>query len=121
MKNFNSINERSIFVLEKIKIIIQIDSCINSSSYDFISTFLFFFQKKIREQSFKEEEIKKILDNILEIINKSFSFLEETFESSKIYSLSLILQILIINPNLDTKILEYLILQSFESFKFKRR
>ena len=118
MKNFKSINERSIFVLEKIKIIIQIDSCINSSSYDFISTFLFFFQKKIREQSFKEEEIKKILNNILEIINKSFSFLEETFESSKIYSLSLILQILIINPNLDTKILEYLILQSFESFKF---
>jgi hypothetical protein len=48
----------------------------------------------------------------------SFSFGNDTLETSKIYALLLTLQILNLNPNLKEDILGYLIIQSLNSFEY---
>ena len=83
MKNFKSINERSIFVLEKIKIIIQIDSCINSSSFKrtinkfkknienkYLNDYTFLIDQYAKNNNIlKENERKYIYDYLQHCVN----------------------------------------------------
>ena len=114
IKCFDGINERSILVLNNINNILIKDSCMSQSSYNFVSTFLSYIQKNKSNNAINEMEL---LNTILEIIRKSFSFEEETFKSSNIYALLLTLQILDMNPNLNHDIFQYLILKSYSSFE----
>ena len=86
----------------------------SQSCYNFVSTFLSHIQKNKSNNAINEKEL---LDTILELIKKSFSFEEETFKSSNIYALLLTLQILDMNPNLNQDIFEYLILKSYNNFE----
>lgn len=72
-------------------------------------------QKNISEQPLDQEEL---FNEILDIIKMSFSFGNDTLETSKIYALLLTLQILNLNPNLKEDILGYLIIQSLNSFEY---
>ena len=111
---FDGINERSILVLNNLNNILIKDSCMSQSCYNFVSTFLSHIQKNKSNNAINEKEL---LDTILELIRKSFSFEEETFKSSNIYALLLTLQILDMNPNLNQDIFEYLILKSYNNFE----
>ena len=114
IKCFDGINERSILVLNNINNILIKDSCMSQSSYNFVSTFLSHIQKNKSKSAINEREL---LNTIIELIRKSFSFEEETFKSSNIFALLLTLQILDINPNLNTDIFAYLILKSYNCFE----
>ena len=114
IKALNGINERSALVLKNIKLILDIEKTTSSISYSFTSTFLLNMQKDISNQPLDKNELIK---EILIIIEKSFSFVEETNNESKINALLLTLQILNLNPNLPEDIYSFLIVKSFESFE----
>ena len=115
IKSFNGINERSALVLKNIKVILDKEQTTSSISYNFVSTFLLNIQNNISEEPLDQAEL---FNEILIIIKKSFSFEDETFESSKIYALLLTLQILNLNPNLSEEVLDFLINQSLNSFEY---
>lgn len=115
IKAFNGINERSALVLKNIKLILEKEKTTSSISFSFVSTFLLNIQKNISEQPLDQEEL---FNEILDIIKMSFSFGNDTLETSKIYALLLTLQILNLNPNLKEDILGYLIIQSLNSFEY---
>ena len=115
IKAFNGINERSSLVLKSIKTIIEQEKSTSSISYNYVSTFLSYIQKNISDKPLDQADL---FNEILIIIKKSFTFNEETYESSKTYALLLTLQILNLNPNLNEKILSFLILQSLNSFEY---
>ena len=116
IKALNGINERSALVLKNIKLILDKEQTTSTISFNFVSTFLLYIQKNISEEPLDQADL---FNEILIIIKKSFSFIEETYETSKIYGLLLTLQILNLNPNFSTDILDYLINQSLDSFSFK--
>ena len=115
IKSFNGINERSALVLKNIKVILDKEQTTSSITYNFVSTFLLNIQNNISEEPLDQAEL---FNEILIIIKKSFSFEDETFESSKIYALLLTLQILNLNPNLSEEVLDFLINQSLNSFEY---
>jgi len=115
VKAFKGINERSALVLKNIKLILEKEKTTSSISFSFVSTFLLNIQKNISEQPLDQEEL---FNEILDIIKMSFSFGNDTLETSKIYALLLTLQILNLNPNLKEDILGYLITQSLNSFEY---
>ena len=114
IKAFNGINERSSLVLKNLKLIIDEEKSISPIAFNFASTFLLYIQKNISDQPLDQSELFK---EILQIIQKSFSFTDETYESSKISALLLTLQILNLNPNLPEEILKFLFLQSLSCFE----
>ena len=115
IKAFNGINERSSLVLKSIKTIIDQEKSTSTSSFNFVSTFLSYIQKNISNKPLDQTDL---FNEILIIIKKSFSFKDETYESSKVSALLLTLQILNLNPNLPEKILSFLIIQSLNSFEY---
>ena len=114
IKTFEGINERSILILKNISNILDKDFCMSQCCYNFISTFLSNIQKNKSKSAINEIELLNI---IIELIRKSFSFQDETFKSSNIYALLLTLQILDLNPNLNQDIYKYLILKSYKCFE----
>ena len=115
IKSFNGINERSALVLKNIKLILDKEKSTSSITFNFVSTFLSNIQRNISEEPLDQAEL---FNEILIIIKKSFSFEDETYESSKIYALLLTLQILNLNPNLSEEVLNFLINQSLNSFEY---
>ena len=114
IKAFNGINERSALVLKNIKLILEKEKTTSSISFSFVSTFLLNIQKNISEQPLDQGEL---FSEILDIIKMSFSFSNDTLETSKIYALLLTLQILNLNPNLNEEIIGYLLTKSLDSFE----
>ena len=114
IKAFNGINERSSLVLKNLKLIIDEEKSISPIAFNFASTFLLYIQKNISDHPLDQSELFK---EILQIIQKSFSFTDETYESSKISALLLTLQILNLNPNLPEEILKFLFMQSLSCFE----
>ena len=115
IKVLNGINERSALVLKNIKLILDKEQSTSNITFSFVSTFLLNIQKNISEEPLDQTELFK---EILNIIKKSFSFVEETYETSKVYGLLLTLQILNLNPNFPEDILDFLINQSLNSFEY---
>ena len=115
IKALKGINERSALVLKNIKNILDIEKTTSSISFDFTSTFLDYIQKNISDDPLDQAQLFK---EILIIIEKSFSFKDDTYQSSKKFALLLTLQILNLNPNLPENILDFLILQSMNSFHY---
>ena len=115
IKTLNGINERSALVLKNIKLILDKEKSTSTITFNFVSTFLLNIQKNISEKALDQTELFK---EILNIIKKSFSFEEETYETSKVYGLLLTLQILNLNPNFSEDILDFLINQSLSSFEY---
>ena len=115
IKCFDRINDRSILVLKLINIILEKDSCISTTCFNFVSTFLIYMKKNKSEQSINETEL---YTDVLEIIKKGFSFKEETFKTSIIHALLLTLHFLNLNTNLNKELFEYLILKSLDCFEF---
>ena len=114
IKSLDGINEESALVLKNIKTILDKDSTVSNHCYNFVSTFLSYIQKNISDKPLNQEEL---FMDILEIIKKGFSFKEETLKTSKTYSLLLTLQVLSLNPNLNSEVFQYLIIQSLDSFE----
>jgi hypothetical protein len=98
-----------------INIILEKDSCISTSCYNFVATFLIYMKKNISGQYINETELFNV---ILEIIKKSFTFKEETFKTSIIHALLLTFHFLNINQNLNKDDFEYLIIKSLDCFEF---
>ena len=115
IKALNGINERSALVLKNIKLILDKEQSTSNITFSFVSTFLLNIQKNISEKPLDQTELFK---EILNIIKKSFSFVQETYETSKVYGLLLTLQILNLNPNFSEDILDFLINQSLNSFEY---
>ena len=115
IKALNGINERSALVLKNIKLILDKEQSTSNITFSFVSTFLLNIQKNISEEPLDQTELFK---EILNIIKKSFSFVKETYETSKVYGLLLTLQILNLNPNFSEDILDFLINQSLNSFEY---
>jgi hypothetical protein len=115
IKVLKGINERSALVLKNIKNILDCEKTTSSISFNFTSTFLYYIQKNVSDEPLDQTQL---FHEILIIIQKSFSFIDDSNKSSKIYALLLTLQILNLNPNLPENILNYLIYQSINSFQF---
>ena len=113
IKILNGINERSALVLKCMKMILEKEKTTNEICFNFVSTFLLNFQKNISDQPLDQAEL---FNEILNIINISFSFVEETFENSKINALLLSLEVINLNPNFSEDILKNLIIQSLNNF-----
>ena len=114
IKNIQGINEESSLILRSIKSIVEKDETLSGVCFSYISTFLNYIQNNISEKPLNQQEL---FAEILEVIKKGFLIKAETLKTSKINSLLLTLQILSLNPNLNTEIFEYLILQSLNSFE----
>ena len=114
MKGFNYIDERSVLVLNNIKVIIDLENCFSIIEYNFVQTFL----EKINlgGNLDKAEFIKEIIL----IIKQCFSLPNDgTNDSSKIFALLLIMQILInMNQILSQENYIYLINESLNSYQF---
>ena len=113
-KNIQGINEESSLILRSIKSIVEKDETLSGVCFSYISTFLNYIQNNISEKPLNQQEL---FAEILEVIKKGFLIKAETLKTSKINSLLLTLQILSLNPNLNTEIFEYLILQTHNSFE----
>jgi hypothetical protein len=111
----DGINERSALVLKSIKLILEEEKTTSKITFSFTSTFLFYIQKNRAEEPLDQAELFK---EILLIVNKSFSFNEDTIETSKIYALLLTLQILNLNLNLPEDVYALLINKSLSSFEY---
>ena len=116
IKALNGINERSVLVLKNIKLILDSEEIISSISYTFTSTFLSYINKNISDYPL---DVNDLVKEILIIIEKSFSFKNDFYATSKIYALLLTLQILNLNPNLPENFFSFLIINSLESFENK--
>ena len=114
IKALNGINERSAMVLKNIKLILAKENTTNEICFNFVSTFLLNIQKNISEEPLDQQEL---FNEILNIIDMSFSFVDETLENSKIYALLLSLEILNLDPNLSEVVYDNLITKSLNSFE----
>ena len=115
IKCLDGINERSALVLKNIKLILEVEKTTSKISFSFASTFLLYIQKIKSEELLDQAELFK---EILLIVNKSFSFDEDTIETSKLYALLLTFQILSLNLNLPEDVYSFLINKSLSSFEY---
>ena len=113
IKAINGINNLSATVLNSIENILELEKSTNSSCYSFTSIFLLNLNNIISNESMDKD---KLLNKIIIIIQKSFSFKNETFEYSNLYALLLTFQIMSLNQNLNEDILSFLLNRSFDCF-----
>ena len=113
IKSLNTINYLSIRILKFIFIILQQDKCTSLQCYNFVSTFLYNLKNNNSNETINQKEL---LDEIILIIKKSYTFMDEYFLSSKFYALLLTLQILNMNPNISYETLNLLITSSIDCF-----
>ena len=118
IKALNGINNFSILILKNIKIIIDLEKTLNSTCYSFVSTFLANINKT-NNITGTEELINQqdLFNEILIIIEKSFTYNNESNENSKINALLLTLQIIDLNPVINEETLSFLINNSFAGFQ----
>ena len=115
IKTLNGINERSALVLTSIKMILEKDKTMSEICFNFVSTFLLNIQKNISDVPLDQTEL---FNEIINIINISFSFVDDTLETSKIYALLLSLEVINLNPNFSEDVFKNLIIKSLNSFLF---
>ena len=114
IKCIEGINEESALVLKSIKLIIDKDKLFSSVCCSFVSTFLNYIQKNLANEPLNQQEL---FNEILEMIKKGFAINVDSMKTSKTNALLLTFQILNLNPNLNTEIFEYLIINSLNSFE----
>jgi hypothetical protein len=115
IKAVNGINERSALVLKSMKMILEKEQTTSDITFNFVSTFLLNIQKNISDEPLDQKEL---FNEILTIINMSFSFVDDTLENSKISALLLSLEVLNLNPNLSEEVFKDLIIKSLDSFLY---
>ena len=114
IKTLNGINNLSAIVLRSIEEIIELEKSTSSTCYSFTSIFLSNLDRVISDEPLDKAEL---LNRIIIIIQKSFSYKNETFEYSNLYALLLTFQIMSLNPNLNEDILIFLLNSSFNCFQ----
>ena len=117
IKTLKGVNTISATVLKNMSQIIEMEKNTSSTSYTFVSTFLIYIQNNICQEPLDQAEL---FNEILLFIKKSFTFKDDTYSSSKIYALLLILQILNLNPNLSEEVMKFLLLESLNNYKLKQ-
>lgn len=115
INNLKGINERSALVLKNIKIILAKEKTTSEVCFTFVSTFLSYIQNNISEEPLNQQEL---FNEILTIINLSFSFDNDSLSSSKINALLLVLQVFSLNPNLSENVFKELIINCLNSFLY---
>ena len=115
IKLLNLIDERSLLVLNSIKMIIDVEKCFSIIEYNYVKRFLdkIFFGGKLDKIEFVKE--------IITIIDKCFNLPNEygLNEPSKIFAMLLNMQILInMNTILPPENYSYLISQSYKAYHF---
>ena len=113
IKAMKGINHLSALVLKQIGKILDIENSISLSCFNFVSTFLSYIQINISDRPLYQAEL---FNEILILIQKSYIFQDEFYDSSKLYALLLTLQILNLNPNINKDILSFLLNSSLECF-----
>ena len=114
IKALSGINKLSATVLKSIGDILELEKSTSSSCYSFTSIFLSNINNTIGDEPLDKAELFNI---IIIIIQKSFSFKNETFEYSDLYALLLTFQIMSLDPNLKEDILSFLLNHSFDCFQ----
>ena len=117
IKALKGVNLVSATVLKNMSQIIDMEKNTSSTSYTFVSTFLIYIQNNICKEPLDQAEL---FNEILIFIKKSFTFKDDTYSSSKIYALLLILQILNLNPNLSNEVMQFLLIESLNNYKLKQ-
>ena len=115
LKCFKGINEQTSLVLKSICMIIDNDRGFSLSSYNYVRTFLFYLDNNISDGFLSQE---KLFDEIINIINKAFTFEDDQHDNSNLYALLLILQILTKNINISDKIYKSLLAQALKCFSY---
>jgi len=113
IKAMKGINHLSALVLKQIGKILDIENSTSLSCFNFVSTFLSYIQINISDRPLDQAEL---FNEILILIQKSYTFQDEFYDSSKLYALLLTLQILNLNPNISEDILSFLLNSSLECF-----
>ena len=115
IKSFKGINEQSLLVLQSILNIIENERTFSETSYSYVSTFLFYMQNNISEKDIDEDEIFKL---IIEIIEKAFEICPDNYDFSNLYALLLTLQIYTKNMNISDKAAKTLLSKSLKCFNY---
>ena len=115
IKTFKGINEQSLLVLQSILNIIENERTFSETSYSYVSTFLFYMQNNISEKDIDEDEIFKL---IIEIIEKAFEICPDNYDFSNLYALLLTLQIYTKNMNISDKAAKTLLSKSLKCFNY---
>ena len=113
IKNFKGINEQSYDLLKIMKKVIERDRQFSEDNFHYLSAFLTFFQ--FNPLDLNQE---KILDFIIKILEKSFSYEFGNYDSSKLYALLITLQIFNKNMNLSNEISKKLLLNTVNCFNY---
>ena len=113
IKNLKGINNRSALVLKNIKTILKKEKTTSEVNFSFVSTFLLYIQKNVSKEPLDQREL---FNEILTIINQSFSFENDSNENSKLYALLLCLQVFDLNPNLPENVFKELLCKCLNSF-----
>ena len=113
VKCFKGINEQSCDLIKIMLKVIERDRQFSEDNFHYLSAFLTFFQ--FNPLNLSQE---KISDYIIKILEKSFSYEFGKYDSSKLYSLLITLQIFNKNMNISNEINKILLSNTLKCFNY---
>ena len=113
VKCFKGINEQSCDLIKIMLKVVERDRQFSEDNFHYLSAFLTFFQ--FNPLNLSQE---KIFDYIIKILEKSFSYEYGKYDSSRLYSLLIALQIFNKNMNISNEINKILLSNTVKCFNY---
>ena len=113
IKNFQGINEQIINIIKIMPNVVEKDRQLSVDNFHFLSAFLTYFN-----YNEDDEDFKKLFDIIIKILDKSFSYEFGGYDTSKLYSLLITLQIFNKTINLENGIYKKLFENTVKCFNY---
>ena len=113
IKIFQGINEQIINIIKIMQNVIEKDRQLSPDNFHYLSVFLTYFN-----YDEEDDNCKKLFDIIIKILEKSFSYEFGGYDTSKLYSLLITMQILNKNINLENDIYKILFENTVKCFNY---
>ena len=113
IKIFQGINEQTINIIKIMPNVVEKDRQLSVDNFHYLSAFLTYF-----DYNEDDDDCIKIFDVIIKILEKSFSYEFGGYDTSKLYSLLLTMQILNKNIKLENDIYKNLFVNTVQCFNY---
>ena len=114
IKSIQGINEQIIYIIKLMPNVIEKDRQFSEENFHYLSVFLTYLQFNPLNNDDNEE----LFDIVIKILEKSFSYEFGNYDTSKLYSLLITLQILNKNINISKDILKILFFNTVKCFNY---